>query len=107
MVTITDKAAEKIKEIAVSEGIDHLSIRVKVLSGGCSGFTHDMLYDNISSELDEVLCVNNIQIIIDPLSFQYLENINIDYIDSPFGGGFRFSSDDIQSTCACGKSAAY
>jgi iron-sulfur cluster insertion protein len=108
MITLTEKAIAKVKEIGEAEGIGHLTIRVSVKGGGCSGMTHDMEFSDQVSDLDEIIEIDGIKIVVDPLSFQYLENASIDYLDSPFGGGgFKFSSPDIKSTCGCGSSVSY
>src|ERR1700677_2182956 len=103
-VIITDKAKEKIKEISEAEGIGHYSVRVKVVGSGCAGFAHEMEYDNIPSELDEVIEEDGITILIDPLSFQYVEGITMDYSSSMLGEGFNFFGGAIKSTCGCGSS---
>jgi len=72
MITITDLAVAKLKEISESEGIGYNSVRVKVKGGGCAGMTHDMYFDDVPLDLDEVIQINDIQIIIDQVSFQYL-----------------------------------
>jgi len=106
MIQLTEKAVSKIKEFADSEGLE-LSIRLKVVGSGCAGFAHDMEFDTNMSDMDEVIENNGIKIIIDPLSYQYLEDTTIDFIDSQFGSGFRFLSDKIKSTCGCGNSVSY
>jgi iron-sulfur cluster insertion protein len=104
---ITDEAKEKIKEISEEEGIGHYSVRVKTLSGGCAGFTFDMEYDNAPGELDEILEIDGITIIIDPLSFQYMEEMTIDFVSSVLGEGFKFVGGAVKTTCACGNSSGF
>lgn len=107
MLAITDKAAVKIKEISEAEGIGHFNIRLKVIGGGCAGMTHDLFFEEVISDLDEVSDIDGIKIIIDPISFQYLENANIDYIENSMSAGFKITNPDIKSTCGCGSSFAY
>ena len=107
MIYVTDKAVEKIKKIAEAEGIGHYNIRIKVIGGGCSGMTHDLFFEEKISDLDEVIEISDVKIVIDPLSFQYLENADINYIETSMGGGFKITSPDIKSTCACGSSVSY
>ena len=106
MIKMTEKAIKKFKEIAESEGLSN-SIRIKVLGGGCAGFSFDMTFDEIINDMDEVIKQDDIQMIIDSLSYAYLENMEIDYIDLLVGGGFKFNSPDIKGSCGCGKSVAY
>lgn len=111
MIELTEKAALKIKEIADGEGIENYTVRVKVLGGGCAGFTHDMFYDDQISDLDEVTEFNDyyglIKVVIDPLSFQYLENTVIDYLESPFSSGFKFLNPNVTGSCGCGNSVSF
>jgi iron-sulfur cluster insertion protein len=107
MITLTEKAVEKLKEIAESEAIGHTSIRVKIKGGGCAGFMHDMNFDDIKSETDEVVEQDGVVVLVDPLSYQYLENVTIDWEDHLISAGFRFKSPDITSSCGCGHSVDY
>lgn len=107
MIHLTEKAILKIKEISDSEGVGHYMIRVKILGGGCNGFTQDMQYDNQISEMDEVFEMNGVKIIVDFLSHQYLDEVVIDYLEDLMSSGFKFSGGDIKSTCGCGNSFSF
>lgn len=104
MIHLTEKAAKKIEEISNSDGIGHYIIRVKVVGGGCAGFTNDMYFDDQIGEMDEVTELDGIKIISDPLSFQYLDESVIDYLDGPLGGGFKFNNPNVTGSCGCGSS---
>lgn len=106
MIQLTEKAVVKIKEFAEAEGLT-LSVRLKVSGGGCSGFVNDMEFDHNVGELDEVIEQGEIKLLIDPLSFQYLEGSTIDFVDSPFGSGFKFLNPNVKHTCGCGSSVSY
>ena len=108
MITLTDLAIAKIKEIAESEGIEKLIIRAKVLGGGCAGYQNDFYFDEMPPlETDEVIEVNDIKILIDQMSFQYMEHLTIDYQEGLISSGFTFNSPDITGSCGCGKSVSY
>lgn len=107
MITLTKIAVEKVKEISEAEGIGHYLIRASVKGGGCSGMINDLCFDDKITDLDEVIEFDEVKLIVDQISFQYLENANIDYIESPFSGGFKFSSPDIKGSCGCGNSVSY
>ena len=107
MIHITEKASLKIKEISESEGIGHYNIRVRIVGGGCAGFTNDMYYEDKIGDLDEVIEFDDIKVIIDPLSFQYMDESTIDYIDSQFGGGFKFINPNVTGSCGCGSSVSF
>jgi iron-sulfur cluster insertion protein len=107
MIRLTEKAVEKVKEIAEAEGIGSLTIRVKILAGGCAGYSFDMEFIDQIGELDEVIEQDGISIVIDPISFQYMEGIVVDWADTTFGGGFKFGGGEIKSTCGCGSSIGF
>jgi len=111
MIQVTEKAALKIKEISDSEGIGHYNIRVRVVGGGCAGFTYDMYYEDKIGELDETIDITDyygtIKVVIDPLSLQYLEEVTIDYLDSQFGAGFKFLNPAVTGSCGCGSSVSF
>lgn len=107
MIKLSQLAIAKIKEISDSEGFETYSIRVKIIGGGCSGYQNDLLFDNIITDLDEVFHQDDVQVIIDSLSLQYLDNVEIDYIDNLIESGFKFKNDLITNQCGCGKSFSF
>ena len=102
MIAVTDKAAEKIKEILVTEKSDY--IRAFVQGGGCSGFSYGLMVEKGSASNDTIIESNGIKIIIDLISAHYLDGSTIDYVDNPSGGGFTFQNPNAKSTCGCGSS---
>ena len=74
MITITDKAAEKVKEIASAEALEGQGLRLRVIGGGCAGFSYDLYFENKVGDMDEEFESNGVKLYVDPLSFQYLEN---------------------------------
>lgn len=104
MISVSKKANDKIKEISDAEGIGHTSVRVRVFGGGCAGFSYDMSYDDKPSDLDESFVFDGITIIIDPLSVQYLDGVEIDWAKEGLGEGFKFINPNVKSTCGCGSS---
>lgn len=106
MIQLTEKATIKIKEIAEAEGLINM-VRLKVIGGGCAGFTQDMHFENSITEMDEVIESNNIKLIIDPLSFQYLDGTTIDFVESLSGAGFKFLNPNAKGSCGCGSSVSY
>lgn len=106
MIQLTEKAVIKAKEIAESEGLA-LSIRLRVIGGGCAGFTNDMFFDDQVSDADEVIEQDGVKIVVDPMSFQYLDGSTVDYIDSQFASGFKFINPNATGSCGCGSSVSY
>lgn len=104
MITVTEKAVKEIKNISDAEGIGHYSVRLRVIGGGCAGFTYDMYFEEKVNEMDETVEVDGVKVIVDPLSLQYLEDIEVDYTDSQFGRGFKFNNPNVKGSCGCGSS---
>lgn len=106
MITISKKAYDKIIEISKEDDLP-LILRLKIIGGGCAGYQHDMMFDEMISETDEVFDINEIKVVIDQLSLQYIGECDIDYIDSIYGGGFKINSPNQKGTCGCGSSVIY
>src|ERR1019366_1134496 len=106
MIFLTDIAKTKIKEIADEEGLEY-SVRVSINSGGCAGFKHGMDFDNLIRETDEILSVNEIQVLIDPISAQYLEDTVVDFVENQFQSGFSFSNPNVSGSCGCKESVSF
>ena len=105
VVTLTAPALAKVKEIRTKEGFgDAHALRVAVVGGGCSGFSYQLDFDDQAQEGDHVATCDGIQIRVDPASAQYLQGIEIDYVSSLSGGGFKFSNPNAKQTCGCGSS---
>lgn len=107
MIYITEKAANKVKELADAEEIGHYKVRVKVQGGGCASFMYDLMFDDKILDMDEIFEFDSIKIICDCLSFYYLDESIIDYVDTEFGGGFKFNSPSVKHTCGCGSSVSF
>jgi iron-sulfur cluster assembly protein len=102
LVTVTDKALTKLKELDVS-GENFL--RISIIPGGCSGMTYQALIDNASTPFDKILYDNDgVRILSDPDSVGYLNGLDIDYSDDLIKAGFRFNNRNAQKSCACGSS---
>jgi iron-sulfur cluster insertion protein len=108
MIELTDIAKQKLKEIAESEGLANQFVRVRVVGGGCAGFSYDMCFEDKSGELDEIIEIEpDIKLAVDPISLQYLEGMTIDYLDSQFGAGFKFLNPNVKGSCGCGSSVSF
>ena len=103
-VTLTARAAEKVREIRVEEEIqDGYALRLKVLGGGCSGFAYDLYFDQ-PQDIDQTFESNGVKMLCDQMSLMYLMGTEIDYVESLQGSGFKFSNPNVKSTCGCGSS---
>jgi iron-sulfur cluster insertion protein len=104
MITLTEIAANKVREIAKAEGLEGQGLRLQVKGGGCSGFQYDLYFDEKATDMDQIVECMGIQLFVDPLSIQYLENTEIDYVESLSGAGFKFGNPNVKGTCGCGSS---
>jgi iron-sulfur cluster insertion protein len=100
----TDNAANKVKQLIEEEGNADLKLRVFVSGGGCSGFQYGFTFDEVANEDDTVLNKNGVQLLIDPMSFQYLVGAEIDYQENLEGSQFVIKNPNATTTCGCGSS---
>jgi iron-sulfur cluster insertion protein len=104
MITITERAADKVKDIAREESLEGQGLRLRVIGGGCAGFNYDLYFEDAPTSMDEAFEDKGIKLYIDPLSFQYLDGTEIDYVETLHGAGFKFANPNVTSTCGCGSS---
>jgi iron-sulfur cluster insertion protein len=104
MISITEKAAEKVLEIAREEGLEEQGLRLRVIGGGCAGFSYDLYFEDKPTSMDEEFQDKGVKMFVDPLSYQYLDGTEIDYVEGLTGSGFKFSNPQVSSTCGCGSS---
>ena len=100
----TDNAANKVKQLIEEEGNTELKLRVFVSGGGCSGFQYGFTFDEVTNEDDTVMSKNGVQLLIDPMSFQYLVGAEIDYQENLEGAQFVIKNPNATTTCGCGSS---
>jgi iron-sulfur cluster insertion protein len=104
MIALTTKAAEKVREIRDAENLGEQGLRLRVIGGGCSGFSYDLYFEDETTDLDQEFESEGIKLFVDMMSYQYLENTTIDYVEGLHGAGFKFSNPTAKSTCGCGSS---
>ena len=97
---ITDNATSKVSEMITGDE----SLRVYISGGGCSGFNYGFKSDEKNIDGDFVIEKNDVQVRVDPLSYQYLEGITIDYVQDLTGARFQVSNPNAKTTCGCGSS---
>jgi iron-sulfur cluster assembly accessory protein len=104
LVKLTARAAEKVKAIRAEENIDSsLGLRLKVIGGGCSGFSYDLFFDQ-AQDIDQSFESQGVRLLCDQMSMMYLVGTEIDYVESVQGSGFKFTNPNVKSTCGCGSS---
>jgi iron-sulfur cluster assembly accessory protein len=105
LLTLTDKAAEKFKELAAEEPAGEAEVlRVAVQGGGCSGFQYALGFDRGAQDGDNQIESQGVRIVIDPMSAPYLLGSEIDFVDALMGGGFAINNPNVVAACGCGSS---
>ena len=104
MITITDTAAVKVRDLIEAEGEENLALRVAVRPGGCSGFSYEMFFDSEVVDDDVTLDYEGVKVVVDPSSAQLLEGATLDYKDGLNQAGFSINNPNAQRTCGCGQS---
>ena len=105
MLTMTDKAAGKAKELFEEKGIaGEAGLRVFVVGGGCSGYQYGMALAREFEEDDLVIEHSGVKLVVDPDSAPLLEGAEIDYVDDLMKAGFTIHNPNAVKSCACGTS---
>ena len=111
-VIFTEAAARKVKNLIDEEGDLSLCLRVYITGGGCSGFQYGFTFDtenNINPDEDYVLVkeldeLGSVRLLIDAMSYQYLQGAEIDYREDLHGAQFVIRNPNAKTTCGCGSS---
>ena len=104
MITLTDTAATKVKDLIEAEGEPNLALRVAVRPGGCSGFSYEMFFDTDVAEDDNLADYEGVRVVVDASSAELLQGATLDYKDGLQGAGFAIDNPNAQRSCGCGKS---
>ena len=104
MITISESAKTKIKDLLYEEGNPKLSLRTFVQGGGCSGFSYGFTFDEEMNEDDFQLHLDEFKVLVDAMSMQYLSGAEIDYKEDLQGSSFSIKNPNATSTCGCGSS---
>jgi iron-sulfur cluster insertion protein len=97
-------AVEKLRELVAEEGNPNLMLRVFVQGGGCSGMSYGFTFDEVQNEDDFDFAYDEIKVVIDSMSMQYLQNATINYKEDLMGASFVIDNPQAQTTCGCGSS---
>ena len=100
----TDSAAAKVKSLIEEEGNPALKLRIYVSGGGCSGFQYNFAFDEAINEDDTVIVNNGVSLLIDAMSYQYMDGASVDYHEDLEGARFVIDNPNASSTCGCGSS---
>jgi iron-sulfur cluster assembly protein len=103
VITVTDKAAGRIRQLAERQGADPV-LRVRVVAGGCSGFSYELAFDE-ESESDHVIsAAEGVRVLVDPKSAPIVEGSTLEFNDALLGGGLKMLNPRATHECACGES---
>jgi iron-sulfur cluster assembly accessory protein len=104
LISVTDSAAGKVKQLMEAEGDADLALRVAVRPGGCSGYSYEMFFDSDIADDDITATYSGVKVVVDPASAQLLSGASLDYKDGLQGAGFHISNPSAERTCGCGQS---
>ena len=106
-ISLTSGAVSKVKEIMTQQEPVPAGLRIGVVGGGCSGFSYSMMFEQGGDDemsMDKIYNFDGVKVYVDQTSLLYLDNTEVDYVESLEGSGFKFSNPNVKSTCGCGSS---
>jgi len=103
MVTLTDTATSKIRELMNGEQAEETGLRLAVRGGGCSGFQYALAFDS-KRDGDEVFEDHGLRILVDTPSLPYIRGAVVDYVEGLQGAGFKVENPNVIAACGCGSS---
>lgn len=104
MIQLTERAVEKVREILDTQEPKPTGLRIAVVGGGCSGFSYSMAFENAPGMLDKSYNYSGLKVFVDQASLLYLDGVEVDYVETLEGSGFKFNNPNVKSTCGCGSS---
>jgi iron-sulfur cluster assembly protein len=106
IVSLTQAAATRIREIIAEAQGKYEGVRVGVCNGGCAGMSYTMDYAEQPGPLDEVIEDQGVKIFVDPKAVMFLLGTEMDFVTEKFGSRFAFNNPNQTSACGCGESVA-
>ena len=97
-------AVAKLRDLVAEEGNPNLMLRVFVQGGGCSGMSYGFTFDEMQNEDDFDFAYEDVRVVVDSMSMQYLQGSSIDYKEDLMGASFVINNPQAQTTCGCGSS---
>ena len=104
VLLVTEKAARKARSLAEREGLPDACLRVRVVAGGCDGFSYELSFADGPAEDDQVIEVEGFRVLVDPRSGPILLGSTLEFNESLVGGGLKVVNPQVVHECACGKS---
>ena len=103
-ITFSDSAANRVAQLIKEEKNSDLRLRVYIAGGGCSGFSYGFTFDENIKEGDSGVNNQGVQLVVDPMSYQYLMGSTVNYLEDLQGARFIVSNPNAKTTCGCGSS---
>ena len=107
-ISLTPVAVNKVKEILVQQDPPPAGLRIGVVGGGCSGFSYSMMFESEANgndlSMDKVYNFDGLKVFVDQTSLLYLDNTEVDYVETLEGSGFKLNNPNVKTTCGCGSS---
>jgi len=103
-IEFSDAAASKVKSLVAEEENPNLKLRVYVTGGGCSGFQYGFTFDEKVNDGDTTIDKDQVTLVVDPMSLQYLVGGEVDYTEGLEGSRFLVNNPNATTTCGCGSS---
>ncbi|MEK6892112.1 MAG: iron-sulfur cluster assembly accessory protein [Nanoarchaeota archaeon] len=104
IITLTEKAAAKVKQMLKKENNENYGLRLGVVAGGCSGYMYEIQLEKEAKENDLVIEDKGIKIFINPESIAFMKGSTLDYKDGLQNAGFKIENPNVKRTCGCGHS---
>lgn len=104
LLSVTEKAANKVKEISARYGKTESALRIKVVGGGCSGLSYQFGFADEISPQDKIFEQFGMKLFVDPRSLIYLDGSEVDYEETLLKSGFRVKNPNATVSCSCGES---
>ena len=104
MIIISDSARDRLLHLIEKDGVEKKFVRVGVESGGCSGLSYKLDFDNTKNDDDELIDNNKIKLLVSKKSVLYLAGTILEFSDGLNGKGFVFNNPNANRTCGCGES---
>lgn len=104
VITVTEGAAAKARALAERDGRPDACLRVRVVAGGCSGFSYELGFEDAPADDDHVVEVDGFRVLVDPHSAPIVQGSTLDFIDALLGGGLKMINPQAIQECACGES---
>lgn len=104
MITLTENAISKLKDLFAEENNPSLKLRTFVQGGGCSGMQYGFTFDEDQNEDDFDFNFDGVPVVVDSMSAQYLQGATIDYKEDLMGASFSIDNPNAETTCGCGSS---